>query len=199
MSDIQHLLELLKSDNHNKRYDACEELRVSRQPLPQQAIDALHSATNDPNPDVADGARRALALHTQQSKLEEAVEEEAGKLATNIVGINKGRDFAIGFFGWVIFHNIYFILVGRVIFSLSDVFGVSTKLLNSDAFVSIFLVLPVVIVPLVLIVMKKYWICIGSAIAILTTIGIWFFLGVFERWTLLYLLPFPTGILMLMQ
>jgi len=63
MSDIQNLIKMLQSNNANKRYDACEELRVSRQPLPQEAIDALRSKINDPNSDVADAARRALALH----------------------------------------------------------------------------------------------------------------------------------------
>jgi hypothetical protein len=63
MSDIQQFIELLKSNNPNKRYNACEELRVSKQPLPQEAIDALHSATNDPNVAVANAAQRALALH----------------------------------------------------------------------------------------------------------------------------------------
>ena len=68
MPDIQHLIELLKSDDPNKRYDACEELRVSRHPLPQEAIEALQNTTNDSNPDVADAAQRAIALHTLPSK-----------------------------------------------------------------------------------------------------------------------------------
>jgi len=63
MSDIRNLIEMLQSNNPNKRYDACEELRVSRQPLPQEAIDALNSAMNDSDPDVADAAQQALALH----------------------------------------------------------------------------------------------------------------------------------------
>jgi hypothetical protein len=63
MSEIQNLIEMLQSNNPNQRYDACEELRVSRQHLPQEAIDALNAAMNDSNPDVADAAQRALALH----------------------------------------------------------------------------------------------------------------------------------------
>ena len=66
MSDIKHLIELLRSENPNKRYDACEELRISRQPLPPEAIDALNIAINDTNPDVADAAQRALAMHMPQ-------------------------------------------------------------------------------------------------------------------------------------
>jgi len=65
MPDFESLIKLLQNDDPNKRYEACEELRVSQQPLPQEAIDALNLATNDPNPDVADAAQRALALHTQ--------------------------------------------------------------------------------------------------------------------------------------
>jgi len=76
MSDIQHLIELLKSDNPNKRYDACEELRVSRQPLPQDAIDALRFATNDSNPEVADAAQRALALHTSPPEAVSSIKQE---------------------------------------------------------------------------------------------------------------------------
>jgi len=67
MSDIQYFIKMLQSDNPNTRYDACEELRVSQQQLPQEAIEALSIVMGDSNPDVADAARRALALHTQTS------------------------------------------------------------------------------------------------------------------------------------
>ena len=83
MSDIQALIELLKSDDPNKRYDACEELKVRRHPLPQEAMDALHTAAHDPNPEVADAAQRALAIHAPQQKIDVAVEKEMGKLETN--------------------------------------------------------------------------------------------------------------------
>jgi len=68
MSDFQSLIQKLQSNNPNQRYDACEELRVMvlRQPLSQEAIDALTIATNDVDPDVADAAQRALALQTTQ-------------------------------------------------------------------------------------------------------------------------------------
>jgi hypothetical protein len=68
MPDIQSLIKKLQSDNPDKRYEACEELRVSQQPLSQDAIDALKNATRDVNPDVADAAQRALALHTQNNE-----------------------------------------------------------------------------------------------------------------------------------
>ena len=63
MSDIHSLIKMLQSDNHNKRYDACEELRVLPS-LPPEALEALRLAANDPNPSVADAAERAIAHHT---------------------------------------------------------------------------------------------------------------------------------------
>ena len=70
MSDIQSLIKMLQSDNHNKRYDACEELRVLPS-LPSEALEALRIVTNDPNPEVADAAERAIALHTPKLTPEE--------------------------------------------------------------------------------------------------------------------------------
>jgi hypothetical protein len=64
-------MELLKSKNPNKRYDACEELRVSQSPLPQEAILALDAATKDANSDVADAAQRALAIQSQSYEQEQ--------------------------------------------------------------------------------------------------------------------------------
>ena len=56
MSDIQSLIKMLQSDNSNKRYDACEELRVSSHSLPLKATEALNVATNDANANVTDAA-----------------------------------------------------------------------------------------------------------------------------------------------
>lgn len=64
MPEISYLIKMLQDEDHNNRFEACEELRVSKPPLPQGAIDALIIATKDVDPDVADAARRALALHT---------------------------------------------------------------------------------------------------------------------------------------
>jgi len=69
MSDIQHLLTMLQSDNPTKRYEACEELRTLPS-LPQEAIEALRLATSDPTPRVAEAAQRALAKHTSITKSE---------------------------------------------------------------------------------------------------------------------------------
>ena len=65
MSDIHYLLKLIRSDNYNDRYEACEQLRVWPESLPPEAINALNLATHDSNADVADAARRALAFHTR--------------------------------------------------------------------------------------------------------------------------------------
>jgi len=88
MSDIQNLIKMLQSNNPNMRYEACEELRVSHEPLPQDAIDALNSAMNDANPDVADAAQRALALHAPKLSPDvvkmEAHEENINEPPSNV-------------------------------------------------------------------------------------------------------------------
>lgn len=63
MTDIPTLLKMLQSNDANKRYEACEELRVSPS-LSPEALEALRVVTNDPNPDVADAAQRAIKLHS---------------------------------------------------------------------------------------------------------------------------------------
>lgn len=62
MVNTHHCLIMLKSENPSKRYEACEELRVAPT-LPLEAIGALRAATADPDPLVADAARRAWILH----------------------------------------------------------------------------------------------------------------------------------------
>ncbi len=68
MERIDRLLEQLRSPNKNKRYEACEYLRVAPD-LPRLALDALQHATYDPEPEVADAARDAIASHTEPSPL----------------------------------------------------------------------------------------------------------------------------------
>jgi hypothetical protein len=65
MPDIPQLTKMLQGSSPNTRQKACEELQVWQQPLPQEAIDALHVATDDSDPHVADAAKRALALHPE--------------------------------------------------------------------------------------------------------------------------------------
>ena len=85
MSDIQSLIQKLQSNNPEKRYEACEELRVMmlHQPLLQDAIDALNIAANDADPNVADAARRALVLHSE--KKNEELERGKNEEITNSV------------------------------------------------------------------------------------------------------------------
>jgi len=80
MQHIQHLIKMLKSDNQNERLVACKELMDARHPLPKEAIDALNSATNDSNSEVAGAAQQALAFHAQVEK-EQIVKNEGEKLA----------------------------------------------------------------------------------------------------------------------
>lgn len=65
MANIQKWINQLQSENPNKRYEACEELRVAPS-IPEEAISALRKATKDPNQDVSDAAHRAIAIHTVQ-------------------------------------------------------------------------------------------------------------------------------------
>ncbi len=58
---IEELLINLKSPEASIRYDACEGLRSAVEITPE-AIKALEEAVNDPDPGVADAARRALEV-----------------------------------------------------------------------------------------------------------------------------------------
>lgn len=79
MSEITHYIKMLQDKDHNKRYEACEKLRVWDTTLPQEAIEALTIATNDTDPDVADAAIRALALHSPNTRTFQRVETSTGK------------------------------------------------------------------------------------------------------------------------
>ena len=59
MNQIEKSINNLSSPNKNTRYEACEELWVANS-LPESAIKALEAVTDDPDPLVADAARRAL-------------------------------------------------------------------------------------------------------------------------------------------
>ena len=111
--DIQRLVEMLKSDNPNKRYDACEELRVLRSPLPQPALVALRSATSDSNPDVADAAQRALALHLEMKEYSNVEIPPKNTLQANgkqppTIGQAIGVGALIGYFTLLILLSILF-------------------------------------------------------------------------------------------
>jgi len=105
MTDIDIYVEHLKSRYKITRYDACEELRVMSD-LPEKAILALQETVNDPDPMVADAARRALAVYISQSKPDpiDEKEHEREKTITTTLGelgfaILK---FCVGFLGFIV-------------------------------------------------------------------------------------------------
>jgi hypothetical protein len=61
---ISQSVEELKSPDTNKRYEACESLRVAAS-IPQEALDALHEAAQDAERRVADAAKKAIRVHTK--------------------------------------------------------------------------------------------------------------------------------------
>jgi hypothetical protein len=63
MKTVSELIEQLHSPRDDKRYDACEALRVTDS-LPKEALSALEQTTRDSDRDVADAAKRALQAHT---------------------------------------------------------------------------------------------------------------------------------------
>ena len=156
MPDLQSLIKLLKSDNPNKRYDACEQLRVRvlQEPLPQEAIDALNLATSDSNPDVADAAQRALTLHTQISNEPElGQEQDKAFTVADPPKTNKGLDFTYGFFGCLIIWNS----LGILTYFLSNI------LLSDGSWFPLILVdLFVFIGSLIPFITNKKWIGFGA-------------------------------------
>lgn len=89
MSEISNFIKMLQDKDHSKRFEACEKLRVWGSTLPQEAIDALIIATSDTDPDVADAAERALALHTTNtynSNRKNPSASSASKFNTGIIG-----------------------------------------------------------------------------------------------------------------
>ncbi len=63
MDKIARLLQQLESPKKDQRYEACEWLRAAPS-LPPEAIAALEAHTNDPDKEVAERARAAIAVHT---------------------------------------------------------------------------------------------------------------------------------------
>jgi hypothetical protein len=59
---VEDLIKKMQNPNANDRYEACERLRGYPQITPE-AIKALQAVVNDPDPSVADAARRALEVH----------------------------------------------------------------------------------------------------------------------------------------
>ena len=98
MTDIQKWLLQLQSDNPNKRYEACEELRVAPS-ITDEALAALRKVTSDPNTGVAEAAQRALDVHTIQ--LNQFMPSEDAFVRPQYTAKEKliyfGASFVIGF------------------------------------------------------------------------------------------------------
>ena len=74
MNKLEKTISDLSSPNKNTRSEACEELRVADS-LPESALAALKTATHDPEPLVAEAARRALAIHKHPPPTEEPISD----------------------------------------------------------------------------------------------------------------------------
>lgn len=77
---IEHLLEMLNSRKASIRYEACEYLRVAPS-LTSEVIQALNNACSDPDPDVAEAARRAFAAHSPKIEAETVHTDEQNEAA----------------------------------------------------------------------------------------------------------------------
>ena len=103
---IQHLIKMLKSNNQNERLVACKELMDARHPLPKEAIDALNSATNDLNSEVAGAAQQALAFHAQ---VEKEQKEKVNVIEQDNTKRKQSSDFWGGFFIWLLIGFLFFV------------------------------------------------------------------------------------------
>lgn len=114
MSDIQQLIELLKSENPKKRYDACQKLRKLPE-LPQEALGALRQAIDDAVPSVSEAAQRAIAFHALKSNGNDALENgnwlTIGLLAGLIPGLTVS--FTIGM--WISYIIVPVAILGGMI------------------------------------------------------------------------------------
>lgn len=103
MADIDDILVRLKSENPVKRYDACEDLRVSPS-LPGEALLALEKSVGDMDPLVADAAQRALDLHTikiEPQELDAIQSEEIKRQTPDVTKLYKNiRSWAISLLVW---------------------------------------------------------------------------------------------------
>jgi len=91
------------------------------------------------------------------------------ELIPNILSPEKAalRDTAIGFFGWIMFNNFYFIFL----LALSS-FGVGLSKLGGYGLL-VYFGLPVVIMPLIFFAKKRIWIGIGIVVAVIINAAMW--------------------------
>jgi hypothetical protein len=114
MSDIQALVKMLHSNDADKRYDACEQLRVSPQ-LPPEALEELRALLHDKNADVADAARRAIELHT--SDIPQQEERQETILAPHLLFWNNRKKKL-----WTLFFMVVAVFILTLPWSVFSVF-----------------------------------------------------------------------------
>ncbi len=73
MDKVEQLVQQLESPSRDERYEACQSLKVTSC-LPPEALKALEAHKNDPDKQVAEAARQAIAIQTQTDKA--AIEEK---------------------------------------------------------------------------------------------------------------------------
>ncbi len=95
----------------------------------------------------------------------------------------KARDIAIGFFGWIMFHNLWLIFIFAFLSPLSE-FSIALS------------GLPVVIVPLIFFAKKRIWIGSGIVVAVIINSALW---ATLDAEPLYYLHPFLFGVIALAQ
>jgi hypothetical protein len=89
MADFQHLIGMLQSKDPDKRFEACEKLRVATN-IPPEALEALRSVANDTNLDVADAAQRAIKLHSPDiGSLQAEKDTSTGEKEAKAKNINR--------------------------------------------------------------------------------------------------------------
>jgi hypothetical protein len=93
----------------------------------------------------------------------------------------KTRDVAIGFLGWLGFHNLLFFIA--VVISLILPSGFWWSLLVIMLFA--------IIAPIALFAKKRIWVCVGIVTAVFINIGLWVTLTDSEFF--MTILPFPVG------
>ena len=107
--------------------------------------------------------------------------QERYKATTKTLIVTRGREIAIGFFGWAICHNLYFLM------------GMPPNLPASSVSPTIFVALPFAIGLLALILLRKVWSGVGVVTAILAATMLWLYMGL-PFWTGLFPFPFGLGV-----
>jgi hypothetical protein len=196
MADVQSLTTMLQSKNPNKRYDACEALRVLPW-LPPDAIVALRTAINDIDIDVADAAKRALEIHILDSSQNVANTTNQNESSNSITK----HEFAVGFFGWFLLSNLVlwvFVIVAIVASSFINNYGMDIFFLGL-----VCIWLSTIIVSIVMFVKKRFWRGIGIVVAVILNMGAGLLLWQITKnpvatWTWeTILIPMPSSFLLL--